>query len=60
MRGDLQDPTLSFQLTNGFRAVAALPGYMEDPLVDDWAVLIVWDNPDHYDQGRDGDRGGPE
>ncbi len=43
--GDLYDPTLTFQLENGFRAEAPLADYMEDAAVGNWAVLIVWDNP---------------
>lgn len=45
--GRLYDPTLSFQLTEGFEAVAALENYMRDHTVDDCAVLIRWDNPDY-------------
>lgn len=46
-RGERHDPTLSFQLGQGFRAVAALADYLHDPSIDSWAALIVWDNPDH-------------
>lgn len=45
--GELSDPTLSFQLANGFVAYGALEGYMHDEAVDDWASLIVWHNPDY-------------
>ncbi len=45
--GRLYDPTLSFQLKNGFEAPCALAGYIEDPAVDNFAALIVWHNPDH-------------
>lgn len=45
--GRLYDPTLSFQLANGFEARCALANYMENPLVDSYAALIVWHNPDH-------------
>ena len=44
--GDLYDPTLSFQIENGFEAVCAIPDYMDDPAVGNNAVLIVWHNPD--------------
>ena len=44
--GRLYDPTLSFQLENGFDALCALADYMADPEVDNWAALIVWHNPD--------------
>lgn len=45
--GELFDPTLSFQIANGFEARCALAGYMLDEAVDNWAALIVWKNPDH-------------
>ncbi len=45
--GRLYDPTLTFQLENGFEAVCALADYMADPAVDSWASLIVWHNPDY-------------
>ena len=44
--GELYDPTLSFQIENGFEAICAIPNYMDDPAVGDNAVLIVWRNPD--------------
>jgi len=47
--GELYDPTLSFQLENGFEAVSAIPDYMDDPAVGNNAVLIVWHNPDLVD-----------
>lgn len=45
--GRLYDPTLSFQLENGFEVYGALAEYIKDPAVDDYASLIVWHNPDH-------------
>ncbi|HRI06806.1 MAG TPA: GNAT family N-acetyltransferase [Nannocystaceae bacterium] len=45
-RGELHDPTLSFQIQNGFRVVCPLPGYLEDTATDSWGALIRWDNPD--------------
>lgn len=45
--GRLYDPTLTFQLENGFDAVCALEDYLTDPKVDNWASLIVWRNPDY-------------
>lgn len=58
--GELTDPTLTFQLANGFEARGAIAGYMKDEAVDDYASFIVWHNPD-FDpdalaaQKRDGD-----
>lgn len=43
--GRLYDPTLTFQLENGFEAPCALANYITDPAVDNWASLIVWHNP---------------
>lgn len=52
--GRLYDPTLTFQLANGFEAPCALAGYMIDPAVDDFAALIIWHNPDHLDTDQAG------
>ncbi len=45
--GTLYDPTLTFQLENGFKAGCALVDYYPDPAVDNFTALIVWDNPDY-------------
>lgn len=45
--GELYDPTLSFQLENGFEVICALDDYMIDPAVNNHASLIVWRNPDY-------------
>lgn len=43
--GILYDPTLSFQLKNGFRVVAVVPDYYEhDPKGLEYAALIEWIN----------------
>ena len=44
-RGDLYDPTLSFQADNGFELGPALANYITDPAVNNYAALIVWHNP---------------
>ena len=44
--GELHDPTLTFQLENGFEARGVIPGYLDDPTVGNNSVLIVWENPD--------------
>lgn len=41
---DLYDPTLTFQMDNGFEIHAALPDYLTDSATDNWAALIVWRN----------------
>lgn len=46
-QGELYDPTLTFQLENGFTAPCALANYITDPAVDDYASLIVWHNPEY-------------
>lgn len=41
--GRIVDPTLTMQLSVGFEIVALLPGYLHDPVCDDYCVLIVLD-----------------
>lgn len=43
--GELYDPTLTFQLENGFEARGAIKDYIIDAAVQNWASLIVWTNP---------------
>jgi GNAT superfamily N-acetyltransferase len=45
--GELHDPTLTFQLANGFQVRGLLENYIEDEADDGWAALIVWENPNH-------------
>lgn len=45
--GELYDRTLSFQLGRGFHVRGLLRDYIEDAASDNWATLIVWDNPDY-------------
>lgn len=45
--GRLVDPTLSFQLENGFRVQGLLENYLDDSASDNWAALIVWENDAH-------------
>ena len=45
--GRLYDPTLTFQMENGFQPRAVLHDYMPDPTVANHACLIVWDNPEY-------------
>jgi len=45
--GELYDPTLTFQIENGFEARGAIAGYLDDETVGGNAVLIVWPNPDY-------------
>ena len=42
--GELTDPTLTFQMANGFRVRGMLENYLDDPADDGWAALIVWEN----------------
>ena len=45
VRGDLTDPTLTFQLRWGFQALAVVSGYLRsDPQSRGWAALIEWIN----------------
>jgi GNAT superfamily N-acetyltransferase len=45
----LYDPTLSFQLDNGFEVRGVLADYFEEEAIGNWAALIVWQNPDYRD-----------
>ncbi|MEM7030728.1 MAG: GNAT family N-acetyltransferase [Chloroflexota bacterium] len=45
--GKLYDPTLSFQVENGFEVRGVLKDYFPDSLSDGWASLIVWENPQY-------------
>lgn len=44
--GELSDPTLTFQLKQGFVVRGLLHNYLEDTASDNWATLILWENPD--------------
>ena len=50
--GVLYDPTLTFQMDNGFRLVTLLKGYLHDEMTGGDSVLIVWDNPDFSASAR--------
>lgn len=41
--GEIRDPTLTFQLANGFEVRGLLENYLEDEADDGWAALIVWE-----------------
>ena len=45
LAGELRDPTLSVQLRNGFEVRGLLRDYLEDSASDNWATLLVWENP---------------
>jgi GNAT superfamily N-acetyltransferase len=46
-RSELYDATLSFQLDNGFEVRGVLADYIDEEALDNYAALIVWENPDH-------------
>ena len=43
----IYDPTLTFQMDNGFEIRGVLYDYIRDEATDDASALIVWENPDH-------------
>ncbi|MGQ0847619.1 MAG: GNAT family N-acetyltransferase [Actinomycetota bacterium] len=47
--GELYDPTLTFQIQNGFRFAGLLPNYLADEITGGTSALIVWDNPEFRD-----------
>ena len=56
VRGELRDPTLSFQLREGFEVVAVVHGYLRnDPESSGYAAVIEWLNPE---VARPGDAAG--
>jgi GNAT superfamily N-acetyltransferase len=46
--GELFDPTLTFQLKSGFVVRGLLENYLDDTAADNWATLIVWENPEYH------------
>ena len=46
LTGEFHDPTLSMQLRNGFEVRGLLRDYIEDSASDNWATLLVWENPE--------------
>jgi GNAT superfamily N-acetyltransferase len=42
--GALYDPTLTFQMEQGFALESALENYLADDATDGWSALIVWHN----------------
>ncbi len=44
--GEIYDPTLTFQMEQGFELLGALENYLPDESTDGWSALIVWHNPD--------------
>lgn len=46
VRGDRVDRVLTPQLRAGLRVLMVLPEYLEDPNSENYATLLVWENPD--------------
>jgi GNAT superfamily N-acetyltransferase len=42
--GSLYDPTLTFQMEQGFDLECALENYLADEATDGWSALIIWRN----------------
>lgn len=47
VNGELFDSTLTFQLRRGFEMRGLIKDYLEDEASDNWATLIVWENPEY-------------
>jgi predicted amidohydrolase/predicted N-acetyltransferase YhbS len=47
VRGKKKDPTLSFQLANGFVVLDVVPEYLEDSESRGFATLLEWLNPEY-------------
>ncbi len=50
--GELRDTTLTFQLKQGFVVRNLIQNYIEDTASDNWATLILWENPDFVAAGN--------
>ena len=46
----IYDPTLSFQQENGFELLQALPNYIANPEIDNYAALIIWRNQNYKEE----------
>jgi hypothetical protein len=49
--GELTDPTLTWQLKNGFRVERLLQDYVHDPRSDDTCTLLRRENPHYLERG---------
>jgi ribosomal protein S18 acetylase RimI-like enzyme len=54
--GELYDPTLTFQIQNGFEVFGVISDYFSDARSDNWASLIVWENSDYRTQAAGNQR----
>jgi GNAT superfamily N-acetyltransferase len=48
VRGEIQDPVLSFQLKNGFKCIKIIPDYLYDSRSLNYATFIEWLNPKYH------------
>ena len=55
IKGDIFGQTLSVQLRNGFTVRGLLENYIEDEAADNWATLLVWENPEYEPKLREKD-----
>lgn len=47
-RGEIFDTNITKQIRMGFKPVAIIPNYVDDPDTLGYAALIVWNNPDYH------------
>ncbi len=47
VQGDLRDPTLTFQIAQGFGVKGIIEGYLDDAVSNGTVPLILWPNPDY-------------
>ena len=45
VKGEIQDPVLSFDLKNGFKYIKIIPDYIHDSRSLNYATFIEWLNP---------------
>ena len=48
VKGEIQDPVLSFDLKNGFKCIKIIPDYIHDSRSLNYATFIEWLNPKYH------------
>jgi GNAT superfamily N-acetyltransferase len=48
VKGEIQDPVLSFELKNGFKYIKIIPEYIHDSRSLNYATFIEWLNPKYH------------
>lgn len=52
VRGEIFDTNLTKQIHMGFKVIAIVPNYVDDPDTLGYAALITWENPNYHPERR--------